>query len=107
MSVVMKDGQPSSKGGPPAKEEVPVLIGLRWMRGLAVINCVGAGAVGWKHVAQISSMVTVTSFSIVGGRRKRERRIPLRTLKKDIMVESTWSRTGRLGLVACYLEDLK
>jgi len=107
MSVVMKDGQPLSKGGPPAKEEVPVLIGLRWTRGLAVINCVGASAVGWKHVAQTSSMVIVTSFSIVGGRRKRERRIPLRTLKKDIVVESAWSRTGRLGLVACYLEDLK
>lgn len=80
-SVVMKDGQPSSKGGPPAKEEVPALVGLRWKRGLAVINCVGASTVGWKHVVQISSMVTMTSFSIVEGRMKRERRIPLRTLK--------------------------
>lgn len=97
MSVVTKDGQPSSKGRPPA-EEVPVLIGLRWKRGLAVINCVGASAVGWKHVVQISSMVTMTSFSIVGGRMKRERRIPLRTPKKDIVVEPAWSRMGRLGL---------
>ena len=80
ISAVMKDGQPSFRRGPPAKEEVPVLIGLMWKKGLAVIDCVGASAVGWKHVAQISSMVTVTSFSIVGGRRKRERRIPLRTL---------------------------
>ena len=81
MSNVMKDGQPSPKGGPPAKEEVPALVGLRWKGGLAVINCVEASAVGWKHVVQISSMVTITSFSIVGGRMKRERRIPLRTLK--------------------------